>query len=164
MAQRGRILWVDDDGPGRFRYADAMLKRDGWDIDWSHDAFSAAKRLCVHPYDVLILDQDIPLAEGEPHSRWVGTMLLHWLRQSIRPPVELPRMEQDRYRRLLQHSPPLSPNQNTFVVAVSDYDALELLNAMRGASFQDQELPILSKPLDIARLKAVLGRSLREAA
>ena len=158
MSSRGRILWVDDDGPGRFRYAEGTLKREGWQVDWAADAVAAARSLGAHPYNAVILDQETPIDAGDARSRWAGCLILYWLRGTQASPPGMPRLDNERQRRLQQAAGPLPVNQNVPVVVISDYDAKELLDALKGASDQDRELTVLSKPLDINRLKEVLGR------
>lgn len=154
----GRILWVDDDGPGRFRYAEGILKREGWVVDWAADAAGAAKLLAQNPYQMLILDHEAPIDGGDARTRWAGCLVLYWLRGSTAMPPGMPRVDYERQRRVSNGSVPLPVNQKVPVVVISDYDARELLDAMKGASPQDRELTVLSKPLDIIRLKELLNR------
>ena len=158
MASRGRILWVDDDGPGRFRYAEGTLKREGWEVDWAADAVGAAQRLGSQHYDMVILDQEAPIDSGDLRSRWAGCLVLYWLRGSRLNPPGMPRVDHERQRRLAHGSGPLPTNQRVPVMVISDYDARELLDAMREASPQDRDLPVLSKPLDMIRLKGLLNQ------
>lgn len=157
MPPRGRILWVDDDGPGRFRYAEGILKREGWEVDWAADAVSAAQRLGNQRYDMVILDQEAPI-DGVDRSRWAGCLVLYWLRGTGGTPPGMPRADGDRQRRLISVPEPLPANRKAPVLVISDYDAKELIEAMKGASHQDRDLPVLSKPLDMGRLKGLLSQ------
>lgn len=153
-----RILWVDDDGPDRFRYAESMLRRDGWEVEWAQDVVSAARRLTTQSYDAVLLDQETPLEPNDTKSRWAGCILLHWLRSNASAPLGLPSLELARHARMMRVGKPLADNVSVRVVVVSDYDPPELMAALRTASNNDVELPILPKPLNLEELRALLGR------
>lgn len=157
MASRGRILWVDDDGPGRFKFAEGLLKRQGWEVDWANDAVGAAQKLRSNAYDHLILDQETPLDVGDARNRWAGCLVLYWLRGNGTLPPGMPKVDTERQRRFSGGSAPLGSNRHMPVVIISDYDAKELLEALKSASKMDQNQVVFSKPLDTKRLIAHLN-------
>ena len=159
MANRGRILWVDDDGPGRFKFAEGLLKREGWAVDWANDAVGAAQKLRGQAYDYLILDQETPLELGDARNRWAGCLVLYWLRGNSSLPPGMPRVDTERQRRVSGGGVAMPANQKMRVVIISDYDAKELLEALKLASPQDRSLVIFSKPLDTRKLLEHLNGS-----
>ncbi|HNC96873.1 MAG TPA: hypothetical protein PLA94_03415 [Myxococcota bacterium] len=156
MEKRRRILWVDDDGPDRFRYAESRLKREGWEVEWAQDVFSAAQKLSKDAYEGVILDQETPLDPNDSRSRWAGCILLHWLRGNSSPPPGLPPLELSRHGRIALAGRPHTDNLHCPVVVISDYDAPGLITALRSASPADVELPILPKPLKLEDLRSLL--------
>lgn len=76
-----RVLWVDDEGPGRFLYAAHRLTKDGHSIDWARTAQEAAHMLSHNPFDGVLCDQMFPLLEGIGGATvWAGASLIRWLR------------------------------------------------------------------------------------
>lgn len=82
---RRRLLWTDDDAPGRFRYELLMLERSGWTIEWATSLEQALKKLCEDEFDAMLLDQLLPARTPVAPRRvtpnvWHGCRLLYWLR------------------------------------------------------------------------------------
>ena len=66
-----RVLVVEDEQ----RLADAVvrgLRREGLAVDVAHDGQSALRKALLHPYDVLVLDRDLPELHGDDVSRAVS--------------------------------------------------------------------------------------------
>ncbi|HSD81837.1 MAG TPA: response regulator transcription factor [Solirubrobacteraceae bacterium] len=63
-----RVLLAEDEQ----RVADAVargLRRHGVAVDVAHDGESALRKARVHPYDVVVLDRDLPLVHGDDVCR-----------------------------------------------------------------------------------------------
>ena len=75
-----RVLVVDDEQ----LLADTIavgLRRSGMAVDVCYDGSEALARLTVHPYDVAVLDRDMPLLTGDEvcraiHAEGIGTRVL----------------------------------------------------------------------------------------
>ena len=75
-----RVLVVDDEQ----LLADTIavgLRRSGMAVDVCYDGSEALARLTVHPYDVAVLDRDMPLLTGDEvcraiHAEVIGTRVL----------------------------------------------------------------------------------------
>jgi CheY-like chemotaxis protein len=145
-----RLLWVDDDGPNRFRYEEAVLKEDRrCAVDWASNVEHALSLLRTEAFDAIVLDQMLPLTEHSTASDyWGGCVVLHWLKLSSYPATAPPTLQPALFR-----APPLPANVAApvcFVSAFSDDDVhRELLRA-------DRTLPIFAKPLDLDLLEGFL--------
>jgi CheY-like chemotaxis protein len=72
LAARGRprqILVVDDDPPSREGLSTAFL-REGHAVDTAADAWQAIVRLRAHPFDVAVVDLDLPAVHGVDLGGW----------------------------------------------------------------------------------------------
>ena len=58
-----RLLLVEDD-PMIGEAIRAGLKREGFTVDWVHDAESAAQVLGSEPFELLLLDLGLPGSDG----------------------------------------------------------------------------------------------------
>lgn len=155
-----RMLWLDNDGPGRFQFERRQIQRRGWDVIWSYTIRDAAERLVAEPVDAIILDQMVPY-DGSPAAGWVpdgppkvwgGCVLLWWLRGKGAP-TGMPGNREVSKKPYLK-SPPHSKNSQTPVAIASGYYNHSVEDALRNASPLDSNLRILVKPLD---LQALLG-------
>jgi two-component system, OmpR family, response regulator VanR len=66
-----RVLVAEDEP----RVADAVargLRREGLAVDVTHDGRSALSKALLHPYDVLVLDRDLPELHGDEVARAVS--------------------------------------------------------------------------------------------
>lgn len=150
-----RLLWVDDDGPARFRYEEAVLKEDrGCQVGWAASVAAALHALRSELYDAIVLDQMLPITDSSPVSDyWGGCVILHWLKLSSYPPTAPP-SEQPQ---LFQGPPPIAANVAApvcFVSAFNDDDVhRELLRACA-------DMPIFAKPLELAVLERFLDAAL----
>jgi CheY-like chemotaxis protein len=131
---RCRVLWVDDDGPTRFRYEERFLQGAGVAIDWAVTLQTARKRLRERNYDFILLDMFVPDGSSSQLDPLGGLKLLEQLR---RCPEEL---------------------GNSDLVAIpvaicSGMAPLEEDLAKRGI----QNLTWLKKPLDLSKLLGFLG-------
>lgn len=146
-----RLLWVDDDGPDRFRYEEAVLIEDrGCQVGWAATVAQALERLRREPYDAIVLDQMLPFTEHSPVTDyWGGCVVLHWLKLSSYPPTAPP----PEHPQLFAGEPPLLANVQApvcFVSAFMDDDVhRELLRACN-------LLRIFAKPLDLDVLERFL--------
>jgi CheY-like chemotaxis protein len=71
-AARGRprqILVVDDDAPSREGLNVALL-REGHVVDTAADAWQAIVRLRAHPFDIAVVDLDLPAVHGVDLGGW----------------------------------------------------------------------------------------------
>jgi two-component system, OmpR family, response regulator len=72
LAARGRprqILVVDDDPPSREGLNTAFL-REGHVVDTAADAWQAIVRLRAHPFDIAVVDLDLPAVHGVDLGGW----------------------------------------------------------------------------------------------
>jgi CheY-like chemotaxis protein len=72
LAARGRprqILVVDDDPPSREGLSTAFL-REGHAVDTAADAWQAIVRLRAHPFDIAVVDLDLPAVHGVDLGGW----------------------------------------------------------------------------------------------
>lgn len=80
-----RLLWTDDDGPKHFLYELSELEGRGWTVRWARSVTEAIRLLSAEPFEALIVDQLMPVAEagnGVVAERfvWSGALLVAWLR------------------------------------------------------------------------------------
>lgn len=80
-----RLLWTDDDGPKHFLYELAELEARGWTVRWARSVTEALRWLCAEPFEALIVDQLLPVAEAEQgvvaeRFVWGGALIVAWLR------------------------------------------------------------------------------------
>jgi len=71
-----RVLVAEDE----HRVADAVargLRREGMAVDVAHDGHSALRKALLNPYDVLVLDRNLPELHGDDVSRAVSGELPH---------------------------------------------------------------------------------------
>jgi two-component system, OmpR family, response regulator VanR len=71
-----RVLVAEDE----HRVADAVargLRREGLAVDVAHDGQSALRKALLNPYDVLVLDRDLPELHGDEVSRAVSAQIPH---------------------------------------------------------------------------------------
>jgi DNA-binding response OmpR family regulator len=66
-----RILLVEDEQP-LAGYIAAGLRRQGFAVDVATDGQAALDRLDVNPYDVVVLDRDLPVVHGDVVCRRVA--------------------------------------------------------------------------------------------
>jgi two-component system response regulator VanR len=71
-----RVLVAEDE----HRVADAVargLRREGLAVDVTHDGRSALSKALLNPYDVLVLDRDLPELHGDEVARMVSAEIPH---------------------------------------------------------------------------------------
>lgn len=150
-----RLLWIEDDEPGRFVYEERLLTRQGWVVTWAPSVEDAARSLSKNVYDAILLDQMIAPVEVRGHLvMWSGCRLLYWLRQSTADP---PWPQEDPSWWVLHELTPLEQNRSCPVTLVSAYRNAALLDATRRASALDHGLKTFAKPIDVDTLLAHLG-------
>lgn len=152
-----RLLWIDDDGPGRFEYERYLVEREGWSLVWAEHVLDAVTRLASEPFDALVIDQMLPFdAEdrGFPDP-WGGCLLLRWLRGTY-PPRHVPLKMLTREGHLGAQPPPLPANVGLRLLVVSAFHNEEVLGEIRAASEKDQHIVVASKPLNERRLLELL--------
>ena len=162
-----KILWVDDDAPGRFVYEEYLVRQAGWDLIWATDVLAAANLLCNELFDALILDQMCsffaPSMPGEhlhpKHQLWSGCFLIRWLR-GAQVPESAPWLSPANQERLWGLSP-LPENASVPAIIATAFHADEVERAIRGASAQDAQIDFLAKPLSedalLDFLESVIG-------
>jgi CheY-like chemotaxis protein len=64
-----RVLVVDDDRPSREGLGTA-LRREGHDVETASDAWEAIVRLRARPFDVAVVDLDLPDVHGVDLGGW----------------------------------------------------------------------------------------------
>lgn len=161
-----RLLWVDDDAPGRFVYEAYLVERAGWDLTWATHVLGAAEALCSHPFDALVLDQmcafhggagDPPSRSFQPeHQLWSGCFLLRWLRGQ--PPPEAAPWLAHADKQRLWGLEPLDANRAIPAIVASAFHADTVERAIRSASEQDAEIEFIAKPLSEDALLNFLER------
>jgi DNA-binding response OmpR family regulator len=63
-----RVLLVEDERP-LAGYIAAGLRKHGFAVDLAHDGRSALDKCAVTPYDVVVLDRDLPILHGDTVCR-----------------------------------------------------------------------------------------------
>lgn len=151
-----RMLWVDDDAPGRFVYEAYLVEQAGWDLTWATHVLGAAEALCATPFDALVLDQMCafhdaknsgPLSRAfQPeHQLWSGCFLLRWLRGQ--PPPEAAPWLAHADKQRLWGLEPLEANRSIPAIIASAFHAETVERAIRSASPQDANIEFIAKPL-----------------
>lgn len=154
---RKRLLWVEDDPPERFIHEQRVLEEeDDIEVSWARSVASAAQILCEDVYHALVLDQMLPMAEGESVTIWGGCCLLHWLRGNTE---EFSATANDE-RPALPRGNPLDDNREVPVIIVSAFVDDEVLETTKKASNHDSVIARILKPLDKVRLRAWLERAM----
>ncbi len=148
-----RLLWSDDEGPGRFRYAAHRLKAAGWEVTWANSVSEAADLLRTERFDALLLDQMLPMGpSGARSSVWGGCSLLRWIKGRPVAPAAPPTVESPQ-------GVPLECNKRLSFAIVTAYAEEAVEAAMREVLEEDEDLHILNKPLDIAAVLGLLDAS-----
>jgi CheY-like chemotaxis protein len=152
-----RLLWSDDEGPGRFLYAAHLLQTDGWDITWAASVEVAAEALRNQPFDAVVLDQMLPLAaDGDRASVWGGCTLLRWLKGRPPAPTAPPNV-------VPPAGDPHADNRDAPMVILSAYRHDDVEAATREA-FGGEPVPLLPKPLDVEALRNFLNHKVTPVA
>ena len=149
---RKTLLWVDDDGPGRFLYETMVIESSGeWQIQWAQNPEQAARHLATAAYRAVILDQFMPLTDDvSGRSPWAGYLLLCWIREqpiqdSLEPALHL---AADRIR--TSSSRPLASNKVVPVLILSAFHDKQVASSTRQVNKPYQaNTRILVKPIDI---------------
>lgn len=154
---RPRVLWVDNDAPGRFPYEKRMINASGWETVFAQDVAAAARLLESERFDALILDQMLAGGAGmDAHLViWGGCRLLRWLRGTPTT-LALPPEEQKAFGVLEEHNPDPA-NRTMPAVILSAYHNDKVLKETRDASAQDRDMQFLVKPVDVRQVVAFLG-------
>lgn len=147
---RKRLLWVDDDGKGRFRYSRRILEREGWAVVWAEDINTACALLASEDFGALILDQSLPFVkEVTPTGIEGGYLILHWLRQGSLPEqFDLPQGTSP-----AQLKPPRRSNIHLPVLFESAYFDENLESQMQRVNGENHPVKIIPKPLDHHELR-----------
>lgn len=146
-----RLLWIDDDGERRFSFEQIVLEEKGWEITWVESVQQAAEVLVKGYFELLFLDQMLPLMDGEPEDVWGGSILLHWLRGTDQP-EEMPPHD---VRPLFGRRRPRKENRSIPVVRISAFQDDEVDAAMHEV---DPSLLSVSKPIDMNGLMQEIDR------
>lgn len=147
-----QLLWVDDDGPHRFRFEEKILRQKGWSVIWASTTAYAARILAKQGVDGIITDNMHPVsAERTVAGRWGAYHLVKWLR-GLREgdwgdTKQIPKSI-DKYW-------PLESNQNLPVLIASGFFDDEVDDRIRKLP-QADELSWLQKPLDDEKLIAFI--------
>lgn len=140
------VLWVDDDGPLRFRYERRLLEQNGWKVKWAHDLSEALVALSTERFDALILDHHLPV-DGKMSllGLWSGATILAWLRGF-------------RDDRLLESGSrpgslvPLASNRNLPTCFVSGFFDADIEETIRSNEESGLQTIMLPKPVDSEHL------------
>ncbi|MET0388471.1 MAG: response regulator [Polyangiales bacterium] len=146
------LLWVDDDGPHRFKYEEVVLREDhGWQITWSRSIEGAIDALATRRFDAIVLDQMLPLADDSAAAGyWGGYALLHWLKGCKEPTPQPP----PEHARRFVGKTPHPGNAEARVCIVSAFEDLTVQKAIRTVCPQ---IAIFPKPLELERLEEFLA-------
>lgn len=149
------LLWVDDDGKGRYLSVVLLLKREGWLVEWAKSGEEAIKKLCQRRFTAVLLDQVFALQERhDEEDIWAGTRVLHWLRGRSEAPEQAPVNE--RWERFLARNRALEHNQAVPVCIISAFMDARVEAAAKEASEQDREMKLLRKPIGFADIEPFL--------
>jgi CheY-like chemotaxis protein len=146
-----RLLWTDDEGPGRFQYAAHRLQREGWQITWARSVDDAAAHLRETAFTALVLDQMLPLRRDQREGTvWGGCTLYRWLRGREVPAAAPAAI-------INPDGAPLPANRDIPVAIVSAYkhDDVEASIAEAGGPGNPEWL---GKPLDLDAIRAFIAR------
>lgn len=157
-----RCLWVDDDPHRRFVYEEYNLKQDGWVISWAASVQEATQLLCDGEFEAIILDQMLPVITNGRVDIWSACLLLYWLRGKKPSPEALPEVRQEIWNQVVQAGPPLPTNQIVPAIILSAFHEYEVLEKIKQAGLQDENIPFLSKPVDLDALRHYLSKALDE--
>lgn len=153
------LLWVDDDGPARYSYELAMLKKDDWTVDWAHSSLEAIESLSVQEYHGVITDNTHPWKPSSDLLRWGGFHMLQWLRVDAESWDENFPFGED-----LEGLVPLPSNRQVPVLILSafyDEEVVKKIDSMPGGD----EVSWMAKPAGTEALLAflsVIERDLRD--
>lgn len=150
------ILWIDDDGPRRFRNELKQLAKEGWKVDWARGVIEAVEALASRVFFAVLLDQTLPMKDplNDRVNVWQGCLLLHWLRGRPFPS----RAPEIREWQSVGQQAPHSENRLAKMILVSAYFDKEVDAATREI---EPDLISIVKPIDAGALVNAL-RSLRE--
>jgi len=157
MEKKRRVLWVDDDGKGRFQYELSVLEEYGLATDWAVDAGEAVSSLSKTGYDLVLLDQVFPIGQESSYKDvWSGCRLLYWLRGK-QPPAGAP--QGALWASLLRRNQPAEVNRSVSVIIISGFQDDHVDEALRQ---ENQDIAIFPKPVDgdklLARIENLLAR------
>lgn len=140
------LLWVDDDGPRRFRYESRLLRQRNWEPVWAVDIATAVGELTARRFAALILDQSLPFYRNStPTGIEGGYVLLHWLRRGTPPTQHNLQGQGDVFTR---PSVPHSGNVDLPAIIISGNYDVDLAERIYSISKADAEIEIAPKPID----------------
>lgn len=147
-----RLLWSDDEGPGRFQFHAYRLKKLGWQITWAASVDQATALLREQPFDAVLLDQMMPLEVGGSRSSvWAGCTILRWLKGHGVAAAAPPTVQQPA-------GAPRPENTRIPVAIASAYRHEDVESATREAMRVSENMPLLAKPLDFDAVLAAITR------
>jgi len=156
MKTNKKILWVDDDPQERFSYyIDELTDVDGWHIDWASTVIEAMSMLHSDTYEVILLDQMLPIKNKiDQIENWGGCFLLYWLRgawENFNQTIYKPEFE--KYSNYDYGIPPKPGNKDIPVILVSALNDAQLLKETEKANQRKEVIQLISKPIDINQLR-----------
>ena len=144
------LLWIDDEGPGRFEYAARRLTREGWTITWARSVADGARALREAGFVAVVIDQMLPLTDDTRDATvWGGCALYRWLRRKPLP-VGAPANV------MTPTGEPLAANVGLPVAIVSAYRHDEVEAAVQEATPAGAKLIYMGKPLDLEALRVAI--------
>ena len=157
-----KMLWIDDDDQERFQFEEAVLQEeDHWAISWAASVEKATALLSQDSFDAILLDQTLPSRDGHESVAqiWTGCRLLYWLRQkelSFGENQQEPNLEPWDFIKDLK---PLPKNSRIPVLVISAAFDPVIFSFMEKAIWN---IPFISKPIDLDKLRSILERVVHE--
>lgn len=146
------MLWVDDEGPHKFRHTARIIGENGWTIEWADCVTSAVDRLANETYDDLLVDQMLPFNEDDEPDVWNGCILIRWLRGMRPPPGTSGNVDRDQ----LMRQSPLPENAKLRAIIVSAYNEADVRKATEET---EGEIVFKIKPVTVNELLKLLKQT-----
>jgi hypothetical protein len=153
MSPTKTLLWMDNDGPQRFRSYRRWLDKQGWEVRWASTIEEAMRALCDEPIHALVLDQLVPFsgtlpdgtAPDGPPKVW-GGCLVAWLLRRRRLPPHFPTEHEDQACEWLKLAP-YPGNDEVPILLFSAYRDDHVEGALLEIKNGEFVVPILEKPV-----------------
>lgn len=163
-----KLLWVDDDHiPERYEYEIDVIREDfNWQLTVATSFDEATKLLSTQSFDWLLLDLQLPVEpideddyviyQPEAQAAWVGCALLYWLRRQQKEIAQCPPETNKMLEAKIEHICPLESNINIPVLCLSMIHEKAIDEALHHATGEYVEVPKLSKPVNIDKVRELL--------
>lgn len=155
-----KILWLDDE-PDNIEFIAEALMADGHQVELVSAVEAAIEQLENTGYDIMLLDQQLPLPGIDVKYEnfvWAGCIILRWLRGNGDTIENAADNVKKQIKYYIEQGQPLAANSRIPVAICSAFFDKQVIKALKSSSTQDNHIQILLKPLDIEQIFSFIKR------